>query len=312
MSELNRFKVEKTEIQQEIEYLKKQVENECLLKNNAEERATILENEKLDLEMELNENKMQFLTKTKDSDIVIELLRSKENELTRTVDLLKKQNTELTNANQKLSTAAEHYDKEYETLTKQYQQEKLFKETAINKLAEVMNRRDMKMNDKKDKTSIVIELKKKEKECRKLQQDLNFEREACNQKIALAHRECNEIQASLQEETQQKVRLQMELAAKEQELEQLRRKTMSRPSEENLSTSSTSIIDTNNQTISGNYEEMEARDNLEGWLSIPYKQNKRRHTWRKQYVVLSNRKIIFYNNEQDKAKHDASLILDLR
>lgn len=50
---------------------------------------------------------------------------------------------------------------------------------------------------------------------------------------------------------------------------------------------------------------------LEGYLSIPNKQNIRRHGWRKQYVVVSSRKIIFYNSEADKAKADPVLILDL-
>ena len=50
---------------------------------------------------------------------------------------------------------------------------------------------------------------------------------------------------------------------------------------------------------------------LEGYLSIPNKQNIRKHGWRRQYVVVSSRKIIFYNSEQDKAKADPVLILDL-
>lgn len=51
---------------------------------------------------------------------------------------------------------------------------------------------------------------------------------------------------------------------------------------------------------------------LEGWLSIPNKQNIRRHGWKKQYVVVSSRKIIFYNSEADKANADPVIILNLR
>lgn len=50
---------------------------------------------------------------------------------------------------------------------------------------------------------------------------------------------------------------------------------------------------------------------LEGWLSIPNKQNIKRHGWRRQYVVVSSRKIIFYNSENDKQNSDPILILDL-
>lgn len=49
---------------------------------------------------------------------------------------------------------------------------------------------------------------------------------------------------------------------------------------------------------------------LEGWLSVPNKQNIRRHGWKRQYVVVSSKKIIFYLSESDKT--DPLLILDLK
>ena len=63
-----------------------------------------------------------------------------------------------------------HNDK-VEQLSKQLQQEKLLKQQAVNKLAEIMNRRDMNLSGKKSKGSSA-DLRRKEKECRKLQQDL--------------------------------------------------------------------------------------------------------------------------------------------
>ena len=52
---------------------------------------------------------------------------------------------------------------------------------------------------------------------------------------------------------------------------------------------------------------------FEGWLSVPNKQNIRRHGWKRQFVVVSSRKIIFYNSEIDKQNTiDPVLILDLR
>lgn len=51
---------------------------------------------------------------------------------------------------------------------------------------------------------------------------------------------------------------------------------------------------------------------FEGYLHVPNKQNIRRHGWKKQYVVVSSRRIIFYNSEQDKQNRDSNLILDLR
>lgn len=64
---------------------------------------------------------------------------------------------------------------------------------------------------------------------------------------------------------------------------------------------------------SADNEAEDAQDSIfEGWLSVPNKQNIRRHGWKKQFVVVSSRRIIFYNNEYDKQNSDPVLILDLR
>ena len=63
---------------------------------------------------------------------------------------------------------------ELEKMRKQFNQEKLLKAQAVNKLAEIMNRKDMgnpALVNGKNKISST-ELKRKEKECRKLQQEL--------------------------------------------------------------------------------------------------------------------------------------------
>lgn len=120
--------------------------------------------------------------------------------------------------------------------------------------------------------------------------------------VARFQKELSEMQAILYDESQLKVKLQMELDSKDAEIEQLRQKLSLRHSDEHLIHSTIKESETNDvESI-----------RLEGWLSIPNKQNIRRHGWRKQYVVVSSRKIIFYNSEVDKAKADPALILDLR
>lgn len=311
-SELNVLTREKTDIVQENEYLKNQLKHDT----NYRERLTILENDKSHLESEREELLKQLANLKKDSNTTIETLRCNEREFGDYIQELKKKNKEFEAKLNDLNNNAEavaSVQQENQILAKQLQQEKLLKEQAVNKLAEIMNRRDMKMTDKKAKSSIAMELKKKEKECRKLEQELNSERNSCSLKISKHQKELNDIQAILQEETQQKLRLQMEVAAKDAELEQLRSKN-TRLSEENLSTTSSlsSVVASyqQSQSIPNTVEEVD-ESRLEGWLSIPNKQNIRRHGWRKQYVVVSSRKIIFYNNENDKAKSDPTLILDL-
>lgn len=60
-------------------------------------------------------------------------------------------------------------DDQIQQLNKQLHQERLLKLQAVNKLAEIMNRKDW--TGKKNKSS-ATDLRRKEKECRKLQQEL--------------------------------------------------------------------------------------------------------------------------------------------
>ena len=53
-------------------------------------------------------------------------------------------------------------------------------------------------------------------------------------------------------------------------------------------------------------------DNLmEGWLSVPNKSNIKKYGWKKQYVVVSSNKILFYSSEADKQKTMPILVLDI-
>ena len=203
-------------------------------------------------------------------------------------------------------TSADELQIKLEQLTKQLKQEKVLTEQAVNKLAEIMNRKDINLSKKKNKANASGDLKRKEKECRKLQQELTTERDKYNQMVAKFQKDLSELQALLHDEGQIKLKLKMEVDSKDSELEQLRQQLNMH---ESISTSELSLLNAMDNTNS--IEDVENL-RLEGWLSIPNKQNIRRYGWRKQYVVVSSRKIIFYNSEADKAKADPALILDLR
>jgi len=49
----------------------------------------------------------------------------------------------------------------------------------------------------------------------------------------------------------------------------------------------------------------------EGWLSVPNKQNIKRYGWKKQYIVVSSKKILFYLSESHKQNNDPVLVLDI-
>lgn len=111
------------------------------------------------------------------------------------------------------------------------------------------------------------------------------------------------MQSIIYEDSQAKINLQMIADSKDAEIERLqsRLKQLEFVCNRELKQQISSFIP----------EDDAENQRLEGYLSIPNKQNIRRHGWRKQYVVVSSRKIIFYNSEADKAKADPVLILDL-
>lgn len=90
----------------------------------------------------------------------------------------------------------------------------------------------------------------------------------------------------------------MEVACKATEIENLQGKL----------NETASLSSADNETEDNNQESV-----FEGWLSIPNKQNIKRHGWKRQYVVVSTKRIIFYNSELDKQNTiHPDLILDLR
>uniref|UniRef100_A0A8D0GJF5 Rho-associated protein kinase 1 n=1 Tax=Sphenodon punctatus TaxID=8508 RepID=A0A8D0GJF5_SPHPU len=171
---------------------------------------------------------------------------------------------------------------------------------AVNKLAEIMNRKDFKLDRKK---ANVQDLRKKEKENRKLQLDLNQEKEKFNQMVVKYQRELNEMQAQLVEESTYRNELQMQLDSKESDIEQLRSKIL----DLQQGMDSASVASLQPDETDGNLTE----SRMEGWLSIPNKGNIKRHGWKKQYVVISSKKILFYNDEQDKEHSNPSMVLDI-
>ncbi|KAL1475267.1 hypothetical protein MTO96_037422 [Rhipicephalus appendiculatus] len=122
--------------------------------------------------------------------------------------------------------------------------------------------------------------------------------------VSRLQKELAELQASAHEEGQARIKLQMELDSKDSEMELLRRVASAA-----ALTSPDALTPVTNSGGGG------ARDGdpqrLEGWLSVPQKQNIRRHGWRRQYVVVSSRKILFYNNEAARENADPALVLDL-
>lgn len=101
-------------------------------------------------------------------------MREHETELKKIVDLATREKEELTRqlrSAEDESQKRSNQDEEVERLTRLLKTESVLKQQAVNKLAEIMNRKDMHPGKTKNKVSSA-DLKRREKDCRKLQLEL--------------------------------------------------------------------------------------------------------------------------------------------
>uniref|UniRef100_A0A8C5UEF6 non-specific serine/threonine protein kinase n=1 Tax=Malurus cyaneus samueli TaxID=2593467 RepID=A0A8C5UEF6_9PASS len=170
--------------------------------------------------------------------------------------------------------------------------------SAVNKLAEIMNRKGPV------KRGADTDVRRKEKENRKLHMELKSEREKLTQMMIKYQKEINEMQAQIAEESQIRIELQMTLDSKDSDIEQLRSQLQSLH------------IGLDNSSIGSGPGEAEVDDGfpesrLEGWLSMPVRNNTKKFGWVKKYVIVSSKKILFYDSEQDKEQSNPHMVLDI-
>uniref|UniRef100_A0AAX7VG94 Rho-associated protein kinase 1 n=1 Tax=Astatotilapia calliptera TaxID=8154 RepID=A0AAX7VG94_ASTCA len=276
-------------------------------KAESEQLARALQEEQY---FELSQENKKAVTRHKqeigEREATIARLEESYKTLTKDVENLSREKTELS---EKLRIQDEGTKEEIEKSIKaNYEKilytERTLKTQAVNKLAEIMNRKDMKLDQKKKGST--ADLRKKEKENRKLQLELNQEKEKFNHMAIKYQKELSEMQAQLAEESTYRNELQMQLDSKESDIEQLREKL--NDLQQRMDNSSVTSLQTD-ETDSNIDSIPESR--LEGWLSIPNRANIKRYGWKKQYVVVSSKKILFYNDEQDKEQSNPSMVLDI-
>ncbi|XP_008106854.1 rho-associated protein kinase 1 isoform X1 [Anolis carolinensis] len=293
------------ELQNEKETLAAQLDLAETKAESEQLARALLEEQYFELSQESKKAASRHRQEIADKDGIVSRLEETNNTLTKDVAFLTKENSEL---NEKVKKLEEDYklktEEEISIIRMQYEKnlnnERTLKTQAVNKLAEIMNRKDFKLDRKKVNMQ---DFKKKEKENRKLQLDLNQEKEKFNHVVIKYQKELNEMQAQLVEESTYRNELQMQLDSKESDIEQLRSKIL----DLQQGMDSTSVASLPADETDGNIVE----SRMEGWLSIPNKGNIKRHGWKKQYVVVSSRKILFYNDEQDKEQSNPSMVLDI-
>ncbi|XP_011863169.1 PREDICTED: rho-associated protein kinase 1 isoform X1 [Vollenhovia emeryi] len=283
-------------------------DSEALARSIAEETVADLEKERTMKELEYKDGVTKHHQELSAKEQIINRLKENESEFKKSVELTLKEKEDVAKRYKEVQEQlgkAQFNVEEIDKLSSKLKTEQLLKQQAVNKLAEIMNRKDLSSSGKNKNKASAADLRKKEKDCRRLQQELTQEREKYSQLSAKWQKDLQDMQAQLVEENQAKLRLQMELDSKDSEIETLQMKIASLNSE----TASVSSIENDDGEDSVLSEHGAMR--LEGWLNVPNKQNIKRHGWKKQYVVVSSKKIIFYNSENDKMNADPVLILDL-
>uniref|UniRef100_A0A8C3AN88 Rho-associated protein kinase n=1 Tax=Cyclopterus lumpus TaxID=8103 RepID=A0A8C3AN88_CYCLU len=281
-------------------------DSEQLARSIAEEQYSDLEKEKIMKELEIKDMMARHKQELRDKEATINSLEESNRTLTVDVANLASEkeelNNQLKNMQQQLQKAKEE-EKQMNSLKlsfeKLLQNERTLKIQAINKLAEVMNRRETVRGGHR---SIDTEVHRKEKENRKLQLQLRTEKEKLNSTIIKYQRELTDMQALIAEENQVRLDLQMTLSSKDSDIEQLR-----------CQITSLSVHSLDSTSISsGNDLDMESvvEMKLEGWISLPSK-NTKRFGWDKKYIVVSSRKILFYNSELDREQANPFMTLDI-
>ncbi|KAI4803853.1 hypothetical protein KUCAC02_025501 [Chaenocephalus aceratus] len=305
---LQELQEERDSLAAQLEITLTKADSEQLARSIAEEQYSDLEKEKIMKELELKEMMARHRQELSDKDITINSLEEANRTLTSDVANLANEKEELNN---KLSEAIEESEKSKDweqqisqmkqAFEKQLQSEKTLKTQAVNKLAEIMNRKDRGGGSRRGNDT---DLKRKEKENRKLQLELRSEKEKLNSSIIKYQREINEMQAQLLEESQMRIELQMALDSKDSDIEQLRNllQTLSVQSMDSASISSGPDFDT---------DDAYGETRLEGWLSLPVRNNTKKFGWERKYVVVSSKKILFYNNELDKEHSIPYMVLDI-
>lgn len=300
---------ERDSLAAQLEITLTKADSEQLARSIAEEQYSDLEKEKIMKELEIKEMMARHKQELAEKDATIASLEETNRTLTADVANLASEKEELNNKVKGLLDQVNRLKEEDANLItikiqydKQLLNERTLKTQAVNKLAEIMNRKDMKRDHGRRGND--TDVRKKEKENRKLQLELRSEREKLTQMMIKYQRELNEMQAQIADESQVRIELQMALDSKDSDIEQLR----SQLQLIHVGLDTTSIgSGPGDAEVDDGFPE----SRLEGWLSLPMRNNTKKFLWRKQYVIVSSKKILFYDSEQDKEFSNPSMVLDI-
>lgn len=174
-------------------------DSEALARSIAEETVADLEKERTMKELEYKDGVAKHHQELSAKEQIMNRLKDTEAELKKSLEQCVKEKDDATKRVQELQdklNKAQCNAEEIEKLSRKLKTEQLLKEQAISKLSQILNRKDITFGGKtKNKTSSA-DLRKKEKDCRRLQQELTHEREKYGQLTAKWQKDLQDLQVS--------------------------------------------------------------------------------------------------------------------
>jgi len=179
----------------------------------------------------------------------------------------------------------------------------VLKTQAVSKLTEILARKPEIGGPAKGGNRRIQKLEKMEKNYKKLEFELDAEKKKHHTAITKHQSEHYELSCKLEELMEQAKKYELDLDSRDMNIEQLQEKNSGL--EKQMKMLQALVPD------SGPGPEIPSMFKLEGWLSIPERKGKKKIDWKRQYVVVSARKILFYKNDADKKSSAPTMTLDI-
>ena len=223
--------IDRNDIESKLNSILMRNEQESVSKALIDQKMGEMEKDKMMRELEVKEINTKHRNELRNMEMQLSTMKDNESDLLGRIDQISKERDDLSQQIRETSQLVREEsvgtindnNEDIEKLEKQLREEKMKKDQAINKLAEMMMRKDIQPKPGSKKVS-VEELRKKEKEIRRLKHELTTEKEKFNQMVAKNAADLQNLQATLYEESQARLKLSMELDTKESEVENLQMK----------------------------------------------------------------------------------------
>lgn len=192
------FEEERLSLKHQCQIALARADSEALARSIAEETIADLEKEKTMKELELKDLLAKHRSELVAKETALTANKERELELKKHNEVLLKEKDELNRHIKQLQdelTKKVDNTEEVEKLIAKLKTESLLKQQAVNKLHEVLNRKDIREGKGKSKDKVSsADLRRKEKDLKKLQQELTLEKEKFSQVSATWQKNIQDLQ----------------------------------------------------------------------------------------------------------------------